>query len=729
MANTGKKRFNTAVALTLVFIFLFTLINSSCAKPEPPVEEVVEVAEDPHAALFDILYENNGHSANLHLRRVRGFYTDGLPSELPAKFSASQSSIDIKLTASIDSSVFGAGAEYTDFIMKLLRDASLTVNSRRDPVLKNSITNVGISLKGQRLASADVLVEGGERIGVSLGELYPTYITLDYIDLMKIISDVTHIDALGKVTYNNVLPIGYKALELFRLADINKEQTNAVTRPFYDKLSDVLSPDHITIDYGAGLERNDGAIPLHFAEGEGGAGFGGFGGLGGANGAGVEGDGDIFSLQGLNNIADSAENGYKKVSVSLASDDLRHVLTALVQTAKENAAFLSFIKEKYAVIYDFAVELNGFGLVMDPAFSDLPPVEGVDYLLNSLLSAFETMLGSQASLPFKAMAFDFYLDGTVLKSVDIKLWTSLPDGDGSASGVQIVGDDGNRPAGVGAGTGAQIVGDDGNRPVGATEVTPESRTVNSVSIVQNAGPPTLHITINSFDGKDGKRHDFTTVAFVGSEGEMNTITLSSRLAGDGAEGVNIIDAVFEGPAFDGVPSVGLVSGSSGAARAFSLYSYIKSPQGADRPLLYISGNLTEAEDGYLFTSGLGFNDPVAMNIGGAGGMRGIGASAASTVSGASTASAASTSATSASASAQNAPEPDNPYIINLRCDGRLTFGPAEIPLLSDEDVYPLVQDSFYDGTFEAIFNEFYTNLVRFASANKQILSLYGFPGF
>jgi hypothetical protein len=69
------------------------------------------------------------------------------------------------------------------------------------------------------------------------------------------------------------------------------------------------------------------------------------------------------------------------------------------------------------------------------------------------------------------------------------------------------------------------------------------------------------------------------------------------------------------------------------------------------------------------------------------------------------------------------------FALSVRCGGRLYFKEAEIPSLLDEEVFTLVQDSFYDGAFEKLFNEFFANLIRFASANRQLLGIYGFPGF
>jgi len=81
---------------------------------------------------------------------------------------------------------------------------------------------------------------------------------------------------------------------------------------------------------------------------------------------------DVVSEENItleqNAPVDAAPGGHmKKLSVSLASDDLRRVLTALVQAARENAALLALIKEKYAIVYDCITELIEFGIGADPA--------------------------------------------------------------------------------------------------------------------------------------------------------------------------------------------------------------------------------------------------------------------------------------------------------------------------------------------------------------------------
>jgi len=605
----------SALAALAALTLVFTLLAASCAKPAPQPEE----KEDTHETLFNILYSDNNHKSNLSLNRLRGFYAGGAPSELPKLFASSHTSLELRLEAAVGDSVFDEDTEFIEFINKLLTDASIIVNSRRDPVEKNSVTNIDIMLSGQRLAGADVIIEDGERIGINLRELYPKYIALEFPDLMNIISDVTGISALGQISYDNYFPLGGRIIDLLNLTDVDRERSKSIFKPFIDRLKNIITSENIVVEHG--------------------------------------------------------ENEYKKVSVNLVSEDLKRVLTALVQAAKDNPELSALIKDKYAIIYDCFVGLNEYGIKLDPGIGGLPSVDSIDGLLNSLLSALESMLGSAAELPVQALAADFHLDGVTLVSVDFKAWIELP------------------PI-------------EDNRDTDENSENNGDSTSSPVYIINNAGAPDIKINISSIDYADGWRTDSFTAEFSDGDGVLNAVEMTSRLSGGNTGGINHIEAIFTGPAFDGsVPCVNISYEWEGDKKSASLYSFVYGPSGAAIPLLHITGGLSgnEGAGGYLFNAELKLNDPNALY-------------------------APASNPTGGAPAAQGA-EGGSGYAINLNADGMLTFGQTPIPSLRGEDVYMLVQDSFYDGTFEAIYNEFYLNLIRFASANRQILSLYGFPGF
>jgi len=617
----------TIICAALI-IALVAFVAPSCTPPEIVEEKV----EDPRDTLFDVLLSENNHSSDLNLRRVREFYSGALPRELPAKLSANQASAEISLTASLDRSVFDEEAEFADFVLKFLKDASVLIKSSWDPVTKDNMTNIDVVLSGQKLAGADILFDGGERLGVSLRELYPTYLTMDYQDLMIIISEAVNIDSIGQLSFDNLFALGGRYVDAINLALISDEQANTVLKPFIDKLKETLAMENVEI-------ARDVPIP-------------------GAGGPDYKPDGT-----------------YTRVTVSLADDDLRRVLTALVRTAKENTALHALIREKYSAVYGLVMEMAEFGLI-NRNVSGLPPVEGIDGIMQSVLNALESMLGSPTGFPIKAMAMDLYLDGAVLKRTDIGAWTTLPEIENEPP-----------PEAGGADSGVQAAS--GNPDNTAVPVG-----VDYAALIKKAGAPALQIILQSFDDADGWRNDAFYASYINEKREKNEISLSGKLAGGDDKGESILNAALNGPAFDGgITGLTFNYGSEGIKKSFMLRYGARDSSGAERPLtrFYADYAVDDAGDGYVFNAELDVNDPNAVS------------------------------------GVINAP--DSAYAVGLRCGGRLAFGPVEIPPLQNENVYMLDQDSFYDGTFQAVFNEFRSNLIRFASANRQLLSLYGFPGF
>ncbi|MCL2058579.1 MAG: collagen-like protein [Oscillospiraceae bacterium] len=734
----------TVIIAVLVFLFIMPFISSCTKEVELPPEEVVET-ENAHETLFNILSSENGHSSNLSIQHIREFYIGGSSAALFEHLAESPMVAEANLTVSADRAIFGDDALYADFATTFLRDASLSIVSNRDPSTKTSFTNIGITLAGQKLAGADIYIDDGELFCLRSAELYPDYLGLNYPDLLNIVSDATDNAALSNMSYDNLFLVQEKYMDLLGLLYTDSELMDSVTGPLIDKLRDAIADENITIEYD---------VP-----------------------------------------ADGMPGGaYKKVSVSLANDDLRQVLTALVQAAKENTALLTLIKGKYSVIYETIAELADIGANVDPQMLGLPPIEDVETFFQTSFAAFEVMLGASAGLPVKAMSFDLYLDETILKSVDIKAWTSLPEiraGGGAVAG----GAEGGAGAGGAVNTGdASNIGDQGNAggdgspgsqggddPAGADGADGSVNTAfpNSVYIINNAGEPDLHIGLKSFDDGEDRRLDSIIIMFAGDGGDKNTLSvvsvLSSEIADEsGGTAVSsgrtavssgrtavssgktgVIDFTLDGAAFNrNIPNTTLSYTWDDDNQSLSLYSRARDASGHETPLLHFQGELTvlqPADNGNAATFGisaeLGMNDVDAFLAG-----QSTDAAAEATT-GAASASAAEATSASASGSASEsasgsatasetisgaasgaasnaAPAPGSAdFTLSVRCEGQLQFGAADIPPLMEDEYYLLVQDSFYDGTFETIFNEFFTNLIRFASANRQLLSLYGFPGF
>ena len=566
-----NKRPYTLISVVLIILMTVAPLLSSCGIPETPAIEEEE-RENPHDTLFNILSLENNYKNEINLKNLRDFYAAGFPADLPGRLAATPSYADINITADIDASVFGEDDAYAGFATRLMKDAKLSVNAARDPASKNSKANVTVSLAGQKLETAEILIENGERAGIKLEELYPRFVTLDYGVLMAIISDSTKNAALSRITFDNISSLTEKLVSFLRSADTGGGRSALIKKPFIEKLSDAISDERVSVEYGVTVDGAPGTA-------------------------------------------------YKKVSVTLANDDLRQALTAFVQAAKENTELLALLKEKYAGFYELAEGLADLGFNPDQYVESLPPADGIDALLQSSFAAFEVMLGSADSLPVKALSIDFFLDGAVLHCIDANAWTNTP-GDGA---------------------------------------------------------PDIIINIRSLDDGAGVRTDSFAAAFVTDSGDKNIITLLSKLEADKNGGVNEISAEMSGPAFDGaVPDID-VSFSWGAGRkAVSVDSYFNGEAGKPEPALRFSGEMVDNDEG----DGCGFNAELSVF-----------------------------------------------GLIAVNCDGALTFGQSPIPSLRNEDAVYLTQDSFYDGAFEAIYNEFYINLIRFASANRQLLNLYGFPGF
>jgi len=648
----SKKTFRIIAIYMTIIILLSAMLASSCGKtePEPPTStmpsttEATKAVELHHGTLFNILSSENGYKTNISLDRVREFYASGIPKDLYSKFNSEQSVVNLNLTASAGVCVFEAGAEYTDFILNLLKDASLSLEIKRDPRRKSSAANAAISLSGQKLAGADIAVSEGEHFAFRSQELYPKYIALDYPDLMGIIAGAADNPSIGQISYDNLSSLQDKYFKLLTLADIEKERADAVVKPFIEKLKDVIAEENITAEKAAAAD-------------------------------GVPGD------------------AMKKYSVSLASDDLRRVLTALMQAAKENAALHALIKEKYAIIYDCITEMTELGVSVDPAFSGFPPVESIEGVIQSTFAGFEVMLGSVAGLPVKAVKIDLYVDGTLLKCVNVQAWTKLPEPVQAANAGGGAGNAGGNAAANAGGGAGNIVS---NAGPGATPV--DVALPSSVEIIDGAGDPAVQIWLKSYDAEN-QRNDSLEAYYINDLGEKNEFSVTSALAAGQKGGDNKIEAIFGGPAFDGrFVNASLDYSWNETDKTLLLNTrYSGEPDDANRLTRLFLSLKAGADGGYELASELDMNDPDAVRRQMESGEAGSGSC------------------------------PD--YAIGVKCNGTLKFAQVELPGIPDGDVQKLVEDSFYDGTFEKIFNEFYANLILFASANRQLLSLYGFPGF
>ena len=658
------RAFRALALCVMLAFFVAAPLAASCVKipdPPPPQPEP-EVVDDPRDTLFTILSRENKHTTSLGIKRIKEFYAAAAEPGLFSRLLSSQNEIDVNLTASVSDAVISGGGEYADFVSRLLRDASLSVKCANDPATMNGMTNIGVMLSGRKLAGADILVRGGERFAIRSEELYPTYLALDYPDLMKILSDATKNDELNKLTYGSIFSLDEKLAALPGLTDVNQERSEAMMKSFVDKARDAVVKDSVTIE-------ND------------------------------------VTLEG------AAGRRYKKVSVALASEDLRQLLTALAQAARDDAALSALIKEKYAVIYGYASELADLGIDLGPPLNSLPPVESIEGTLQSSFAAFEVMLGSAEGLPVKAVKLELYVNGTVLECVNMDFWTAP---EGTATGTAT-----STATGTATGAGGASAGGSGANAGGS-----------------GAGEPAFSIRLRSLDEPDGRRQDLLAAAFGAPGAEKSAVSINSELNADKNGGLNTIDVSLSGPVFaNGINHINMICERGRKAKSFTLSTGMTNAAGAEMPLMRFKSAVAENENGssYNISAELDLNDSKFLTrsraAGGGPGDAGKGdADAAGT--GTAVKNGANDAGDAGDAGKGGADNDGSPaYAVSIRCEGRLTFAQVDIPPLDDENILPLTQESFYDGTINAIYDDFYANLIRFASANRQLLSLYGFPGF
>ena len=637
--------------IAAIVLLIATLLSSSCTKPtqeddntaEPPTV-IIEKKEDLSEAFYAILNSENKHTSNLSLDKLREFYSGGSIAPLISKLAASQSTAEMNLSATVDRAVFesetrnaespDAGNPNADFIAKLLRDASVSIKCSGDPSSRDSMTNIALVLSGRKLVSADLHITAGERFALRSEELYPNYVAIDYSDLMKIISDATHNETLGQLPYDSLFAISGKISKLFAIANVKRDQTAQIKKPFIDKMKDTAAKENFTIEEGV-------------------------------------------------SIAAAPDKKFKKVSVSLASDDLRQMLTVMAQAAKENTALAELIKEKYTIFYDFIGEMADLGLNFEQFLNSLAPVESIDGMFQSSFAAFEAMLGSAEGLPIKAVKLDLFVDGAVLNCVNISAWTKIA-----------------------------------NAPGTGDSALPEAAQPDSVWIVENSGEPAIFVSLSSIDGGDKIRRDSLVAEIADAGGGKNKIKLTSELGAAKNGGESKLEAVFDGPAFmNDFPNFIFKFTRDGAVKSIFIQTDLREADGGLFPLMRFNGELKESGNGnsYEFGAELALND---INVPGSG-----------SVSNAVDALSASKAVNALSASATPWQAGGSDYAVVVKCDGTLAFGRAVIPYIDEEGMLLLDQDSFYNGVFESVAKAFQNNLILFVSANRQFLSSYGAPGF
>ena len=615
----GRRMIRSAALLLAVLTAMTAFITLSCVK-EPERQQTTTtkpvVIEDTYDALYQILSQENKNTSAFGLKQIRDFYSAGTPFAILTKSLTSPNALDLNLKASVDRSVFDEDAEQADFIVNLLKDASVSIKCAADPKKKNGAVNVEVILSGQRLAGAELLTEGGERFAVRSPELYPNYLAMEVDDFMKIISDAAHSNAFRQLTQKNALTVNDRYLKIIGLLEIGQERSKSILKPFIEKSRGAITKDNVVIEHDAEIE----GIP---------------------------------------------DKKFKKVSVSLVSDDLHRMLTAMVQAAKENRELTALVKEKYAAVYDYLAELAEIGLDPGLSFDGMPPAENIDGMFQSTFAAFEMMLDSASELPIKAISLDLYVDGFVLNCINFKVWMNeTPE---TAAGSQ---------------------SDSKTKESQSDSKAKESQSDAGDGDGAFAGEPALSVWINAYELQGGRRVDSFTASFGEAGGATSGVSLNSELIAGKNGGTNVIILSLDGPAFyGGISSVSLNYEWDRKRKSLKLTTALSDDNGEKFDVTGIKGEMTESDGGndYEFTAELNFNDPKAPTSSG--------------------------------------------YAASIWCDGRLSFKQAEIPAIDYEDSKFINQDSFYDGTFENIFNEFYSNVVRFASANRQLLGLYGFPGF
>jgi hypothetical protein len=360
-AASRIRAMSLAVCLTLLLAFLL----SACANPQEP-------KPDAHETFFQVLNAENQYASELGLAPLSAFYDVGASDELFQKLASAPSTTTMNLSAKVADALFPP--EATGFVLKLLQDLTLSFSSKSDPAKMNNQTNVAVMLSGRKLASADLLVESGERFGVRSEEFYPQYVAVEYEELLNIIANMTGSDEMFQLSKENFQQLGEKYLSLINLMNLSPEQVKETTKPFVDKAKEVVVKEKVTLEEGAAVE----GVP---------------------------------------------DKTYTKLSLSLSADEFKQLLTALTQTAKENTALMALIKEKYTIFYDYMSALAELGGDGGALLGTMPLPENLESLIQSTLTGLETYIGSTA-MPFGDFTAALYLDGKAMKCFNVTVQIS-----------------------------------------------------------------------------------------------------------------------------------------------------------------------------------------------------------------------------------------------------------------------------------------------------------------
>ena len=323
-------------------------------------------AETPKKMFLNALVSEEGYQTSLGNAEIFDFYASSTHVNYAKKIMNTPLSSDLTLTADIGKGLYPA--EYGAIVEKVLADLSVKINTKQDPADMRSLLNIAAALSGSNIASIELVQTSDGKIGIRSNELYPSFITADFQEVMKIINSLNYSSDAPKVSYDLAKEMQQQAVKMFDNLLRSAKRISSLLKPYLQPLDTSFTKEHFVLEKEA-------------------------------------------SLEGIPNKT------FNKVTLTMTGDELKTLLSTMITIAQSDTELSNFLKELYSSLYDF------YSLLMDNMPSGyfdasiFPSPDNIPMLLNTGLATLSGLL-STTEMPDQ-VSINFYLEDMLMTNMSI----------------------------------------------------------------------------------------------------------------------------------------------------------------------------------------------------------------------------------------------------------------------------------------------------------------------
>ena len=329
---------------------------------------------DPRKMFFQTMKAEGGYSSSPGNEELNAFINESNFTTIVGNMGKEASTTSLTFSADVSRELLPY--EYADMAERFLADMAIKIDTTSDPAKQASAYNIAVLLADSNLASVDLVVDEHATIGVRSEELYPTYLTLAFDDLLEILS----LTSGGSVPDISLSKSKELQDQLTAFADgfsALPQELAALKGPYIENLDTLLTKEQFV------LEKD-------------------------------------VSVNGISGKT------YNKVALTLTGEQLHQLITTIADTAAKDDALMALIQKQYAGIYDYMSlvfdTVNASGGTSLPI--SLPEPDGIPSMLKNGLG----MIGSSfkaSDLP-KSTTIEFYYDGTTVANTHLFFTLNIP---------------------------------------------------------------------------------------------------------------------------------------------------------------------------------------------------------------------------------------------------------------------------------------------------------------